>query len=285
MVGESGCGKSVTAMSLAGLLPRSATVDGSVRLRRDRARSAPTSARLRSIRGRDVAYIFQEPMTSLNPVFTVGPPDRRGAAGPQRLSAARRPRRGRSNCSSWSASRPPSERVERLPAPALRRHAPARDDRDGGRLRPEGADRRRADHRARRHDPGRHPRRAAGAARPARHQHRADHPRPRRGRRPRRPGGGDVRRTRRRDGRASTNCSPDPSTPTPPACLGASPAAGRHAGTHRLNEIPGLVPVLPDSPTPAPSPTAAQSNRHLYDVPAALTVASTVSRAGTRSET
>ncbi|MFI6826853.1 ABC transporter ATP-binding protein [Kribbella sp. NPDC050241] len=71
VVGESGCGKSVTAMSLAGLLPRTATVDGSVRL--DGVELIGADKRtLRTIRGREVAYIFQEPMTSLNPVFTVG---------------------------------------------------------------------------------------------------------------------------------------------------------------------------------------------------------------------
>ena len=51
-----------------------------------------------------------------------------------------------------------------LPAPAVRRHEPARDDRHGDRLRPEAADRRRADHRARRHHPGADPRPAAAAA-------------------------------------------------------------------------------------------------------------------------
>lgn len=71
VVGESGCGKSVTAMSLAGLLPRTATVDGSVKL--DGVELIGADKRtLQSIRGREVAYIFQEPMTSLNPVFTVG---------------------------------------------------------------------------------------------------------------------------------------------------------------------------------------------------------------------
>jgi peptide/nickel transport system ATP-binding protein len=71
VVGESGCGKSVTAMSIAGLLPRSATVDGSVTLDGTELIGADKRT-LRSIRGREVAYIFQEPMTSLNPVFTVG---------------------------------------------------------------------------------------------------------------------------------------------------------------------------------------------------------------------
>jgi peptide/nickel transport system ATP-binding protein len=71
VVGESGCGKSVAAMALSGLLPRNAKVTGSVRL--DGAELVGASdATLRSVRGKDIAYIFQEPMTSLNPVFTVG---------------------------------------------------------------------------------------------------------------------------------------------------------------------------------------------------------------------
>ncbi|MEU2614099.1 ABC transporter ATP-binding protein [Micromonospora sp. NPDC007271] len=71
MVGESGCGKSVTAMSLAGLLPDSARVSGSVRLEGTELVGAREPV-LRRVRGKDIAYIFQEPMTSLNPVLTVG---------------------------------------------------------------------------------------------------------------------------------------------------------------------------------------------------------------------
>jgi oligopeptide/dipeptide ABC transporter ATP-binding protein len=71
VVGESGCGKSVTAMSLAGLLPASAEVTGSVRLRGRDLVGAPEPV-LRKVRGQEIAYIFQEPMTSLNPVLTVG---------------------------------------------------------------------------------------------------------------------------------------------------------------------------------------------------------------------
>ncbi len=71
VVGESGCGKSVMATALSGLLPRSATVNGSVLLRGEELVGAP-AAQLRQVRGRRIAYIFQEPMTSLNPVFTVG---------------------------------------------------------------------------------------------------------------------------------------------------------------------------------------------------------------------
>ncbi|HCU51499.1 MAG TPA: ABC transporter ATP-binding protein, partial [Micromonosporaceae bacterium] len=71
LVGESGCGKSVTALALTGLLPGNATIDGTVDLAGDQLTGMPES-RLREIRGRDIAYIFQEPMTSLNPVLTVG---------------------------------------------------------------------------------------------------------------------------------------------------------------------------------------------------------------------
>lgn len=71
VVGESGCGKSVTAMSLAGLLPGTAQVTGSVRLRGTELLGA-REPDLRRVRGKEIAYIFQEPMTSLNPVLTVG---------------------------------------------------------------------------------------------------------------------------------------------------------------------------------------------------------------------
>jgi peptide/nickel transport system ATP-binding protein len=71
LVGESGCGKSVTALALTGLLPRSAAVSGRVVLGGRDLRALP-ERELRSVRGRDVAYVFQEPMTSLNPVLTVG---------------------------------------------------------------------------------------------------------------------------------------------------------------------------------------------------------------------
>jgi peptide/nickel transport system ATP-binding protein len=71
LVGESGCGKSVTALSMLGLLPPSADVSGSVRFAGEELLQAPT-ARLRRIRGGEISFVFQEPMTSLNPVFTVG---------------------------------------------------------------------------------------------------------------------------------------------------------------------------------------------------------------------
>jgi peptide/nickel transport system ATP-binding protein len=71
VVGESGCGKTVTALSLVGLLPPSAEVSGHVRLDGEDLVQVPR-ARLRELRGKQVGFVFQEPMTSLNPVLTVG---------------------------------------------------------------------------------------------------------------------------------------------------------------------------------------------------------------------
>ena len=73
VVGESGCGKSVTAMSILRLIPEppGRIVDGEI-LFRGRDLTKMSLPALRKIRGNDIAMIFQEPMTSLNPVYTVG---------------------------------------------------------------------------------------------------------------------------------------------------------------------------------------------------------------------
>ncbi len=71
IVGESGSGKSLTALALAGLQPRQAVLGGSVRLGGIEVTTAD-AATLRTMRGRDVGLIFQDPTTSLNPVFTIG---------------------------------------------------------------------------------------------------------------------------------------------------------------------------------------------------------------------
>ena len=167
--------------------------------------------------------IFQDPMTSLNP------------------GAADRATR------SWSRSRPTAtcptarpcehaifmleqvgiprarERVALLPVRVLRRHAPARDDRAGAVVRPEHPDRRRADHRARRDDPGADPRADPGA--PRAHRRRGDprDPRPRRGGGHRRPDRGHVRGADRRGG------DPRRDLLRPPAPLHVGPARQHHA--------------------------------------------------------
>jgi len=71
IVGESGSGKSASSMALLGLLPSNSRVRGSVKLA-GRELQGLGSAGLRQVRGSEVAVIFQEPMTALNPVYTVG---------------------------------------------------------------------------------------------------------------------------------------------------------------------------------------------------------------------
>ncbi|WP_138442475.1 dipeptide ABC transporter ATP-binding protein [Sinomonas susongensis] len=71
IVGESGSGKTVTAKTILGLLPETATSSGAVVIKGQNVVSL-SAARLRELRGRDVAMVFQEPSTALNPVFTVG---------------------------------------------------------------------------------------------------------------------------------------------------------------------------------------------------------------------
>jgi peptide/nickel transport system ATP-binding protein len=83
LVGESGCGKSVTALALLGLLPDSARVRGSVRFAGRELVGLPDEALCR-LRGDRIGIVFQEPMTSLNPLHTVG----RQVAEPLRLHRA-----------------------------------------------------------------------------------------------------------------------------------------------------------------------------------------------------
>jgi oligopeptide/dipeptide ABC transporter ATP-binding protein len=71
VVGESGCGKSITALALMGLVPPPGRVEGTIRFAgRDLVGQPP--AAWRALRGEAIAMVFQEPMTALNPVMTVG---------------------------------------------------------------------------------------------------------------------------------------------------------------------------------------------------------------------
>jgi oligopeptide transport system ATP-binding protein len=73
IVGESGCGKSVSSLAVLGILPKPAgRVSGGSVLFEGRDLLAMKAAELRAIRGNDIAMVFQDPMTSLNPVLTVG---------------------------------------------------------------------------------------------------------------------------------------------------------------------------------------------------------------------
>src|SRR5215212_5660021 len=73
VVGESGCGKSVTALSILRLIPTppGKVLGGEIKFE-GRDLLGLSEKEMRTVRGRDIAMIFQEPMTSLNPVYTIG---------------------------------------------------------------------------------------------------------------------------------------------------------------------------------------------------------------------
>jgi oligopeptide/dipeptide ABC transporter ATP-binding protein len=78
IVGESGCGKSVTSLALLGILPRAGRITSGSAMFGDQDLVRLSDRELRRIRGRDIAMIFQDPMTSLNPVLTIGRQIREG---------------------------------------------------------------------------------------------------------------------------------------------------------------------------------------------------------------
>ena len=133
LVGESGCGKSTTMLALMGLLPPNASVAG------QRAADgvdilAGGEETVRPHRWVDLAMVFQGAMNALNPVQTVGSPDRRGARA-ARLAAGAAGGATGGSCSSSSGF--PRDARRPLPARVLGRDAPARGDRDGAGLQAE----------------------------------------------------------------------------------------------------------------------------------------------------
>ncbi|UIN29290.1 dipeptide ABC transporter ATP-binding protein [Microbacterium binotii] len=97
IVGESGSGKTVTANTLLGLLPETATTSGAVVIQgRDSGETDivhASASQLRAVRGRDAAMVFQEPSTALNPVFTVGWQIAEGIRAHERVTRAEARRR------------------------------------------------------------------------------------------------------------------------------------------------------------------------------------------------
>ncbi|MDD2901886.1 MAG: ABC transporter ATP-binding protein [Syntrophales bacterium] len=94
LVGESGCGKTVTALSILRLLPAThADMTGEIRFAGEDLQTL-SEPRLREIRGNRIAMVFQEPMTALNPVFTIG----------EQVAEALRLHRGLSHQDAWQAA-------------------------------------------------------------------------------------------------------------------------------------------------------------------------------------
>jgi microcin C transport system ATP-binding protein len=121
-----------------------------------------SEADLRAVRGNDISFIFQEPMTSLNPLHTLEKQIAESlvaAPGPQRAEARQRI----IELLTSVGIRDPEEPAGRLSPPAIGRAAAARDDRHGACQQPQAPDRGRADDRARRHHPGADPRASGGA--------------------------------------------------------------------------------------------------------------------------
>ena len=157
IVGESGCGKSVTALSIMGLVAAPpGRVSGEILFEGVDLTRLPAAA-MRDLRGSRLSMIFQEPMTSLNPAFTVGEQIVEGILRHQSVSRAAAKERAIEMLRRVHIPSP-EKRFADYPAPPFRWHAPARHDRDGARLRAQAPDRRRADDRARRDHPGTDPR-------------------------------------------------------------------------------------------------------------------------------
>ncbi len=258
VVGESGSGKTVLARSIMGLLSgKSVTRTGSVRFEGQELIGL-SGKQMRHIWGQEMSMIFQDPMTSLNPLMKIG----RQIAEPlqthlgmkrdEAMQVAERllPRRAD------PGGRPAPRAV---PARAVRRHAPAGDDRHRPGMWPDAAVRRRADHGARRHGAGADPRPDRGAA--PRPQHVGDprHPRPRRRRRPHRRDRRDVRRPARREGthqdalrqdedalhRGAAGEHPQARGPVPLAAADHRRAAARPREPSRRLPLRPTLPVCP----------------------------------------
>src|SRR6476661_2464920 len=109
LVGESGSGKSITALSVMNLIsPPGRIVGGSIKFKGEELTTA-SAERMRKIRGNDIAMIFQDPMTSLNPVFTVG----------EQIAEALRLHRGLDKKAAWDAAIAAMKEVS-IPAPERR---------------------------------------------------------------------------------------------------------------------------------------------------------------------
>ncbi len=186
------------------------------RPRPDPASTAATSSpmnekQMQEIRGNEVAMIFQDPMTSLNPTMTLGQQIAEGVRLHRNVSKKEAKERAIEVLSLVGMPRP-AERVDYYPHQLSGRPPPAGDDRHGARLRPEASHRRRADDGARRHDPGPDPQPARRPPQPPQDGDHPHHPRHGRHRRPHRPRARHVRR-QDRGGRRDRGALPPDAAP------------------------------------------------------------------------
>ena len=99
IVGESGCGKTITAMAILGLVPGNGVIGGGRIMFEGHDLVAMSEKQLRKVRGKEIGLISQEPMVSFNPTYRVGWQLAHSLAHPPRRSRRRRPTGARSSCS------------------------------------------------------------------------------------------------------------------------------------------------------------------------------------------
>ena len=153
IVGESGSGKSTLALTILRLLPPAARIVSGRMMFEGENLLDKSDAEMRHVRGKRIAMILQDPMASLNPLFSIG----------DQVGEPLRVHDGASRANAWQRAMAllksvriasPETRVSQFPARDVGRHAPAHRRRHRHFLRAAAADRRRADHQPRSHHPG-----------------------------------------------------------------------------------------------------------------------------------
>ncbi len=229
-VGDGAVGAAAPALSRWPAIPPAASSS------RARELVGAPARELLAVRGNRVSMIFQEPMTSLNPLHTIERQVNEVLIlhkGLTRDAARKRTLELLEQVGIPEAG----DAARRLSAPAVGRPAPAGDDRHGAGQRARPPDRRRADDRARRHHPGADPEAAEEPAGALRHGAAVHHPRSRHRAQDGRPGLRDDPGPRSSSRARSRMSSTIRSTPTPSTCCRPSPRAGRRRPIRTAPEI------------------------------------------------